>query len=977
MLNRRTIAVLLLAAGIPASSHGASLSVPSGPPRDASVATVQLVEFYHAGLDHYFVSASATEVAALDQGTMQGWRRTGASFTVLSPNAAASGAMPVCRFYGLPQAGLDSHFYSGAPDECAAVAMKFAASWLLESPDVFQVWLPDASTGACPAGTVPIYRLFNNRSDANHRYTDNETTRQQMLSRGFVSEGYGPNGVAFCALPSSPSIVTPAGAPPAHPPPAPLPPIITADRVKASYEGTDWFSASRQLRAAWTNGGGDWVDSDGTFNGPVSTISQTITSGTVSIDISGIDGDLMIQGIDGWDQPTIDGQPAVAFWTDSSTNHALQMPAKWHNPGIVLNPARGHVFTFTTQSIGQTIRIDKVAGPAIVDYPTIGPSKRPDIVNLEMTDEATTLAAIGSGNYAVPYAYQPEYSTDPSTGLRYLRFSSANNQRLISWFLRFPGRESVFARYCIYIEDDVADGMTELGMKLPGLAGDASSELLSWRMEHGPVAPNNRGLYSLVDYLYDAESGPGFGVIQSIGGAMLRAGRWYVIEQRINLNAPGVSNGIGEVYLNGHLMFSSSTMRFRDQANTLVNHLHVNVYHGGLGMPSHPIHYRIAKIGVSSSYIGVPTELMSVAITAATAGAATPPSPSVTPLWRNGLPKDIVVSILDTANMGGVTNLGNGTSMGSNTIDAWNGLAAGATTWWAAANGGHDQGNGTGWENKVYKIDLAADAPRWALVHPGSPRSSVTKNDHYADGLPTSRHTYYSSQYIGSLNRIMLFGASAPYAIGFPAPAYQGGPIVDGFNTVSNTWDAGHSWADIPFTSTILVSSFAKHASNDNVYFSSNESFARWSPDGEWHDLTAAIVNGPNYNWHKGVWQFAPSLIDASRNKWVHLNAYGAPSLLFADLAAPNGWTEVAITGPITSIDNYSSLTHDLDNDRYLTVQGSGLYAINPTTGLSTLLASVPPAVNGVHNRLAYFRDLGGVAYLPEFSSSILFMPTR
>jgi hypothetical protein len=38
--------------------------------------------------------------------------------------------------------------------------------------------------------------------------------------------------------------------------------------------------------------------------------------------------------------------------------------------------------------------------------------------------------------------------------------------------------------------------------------------------------------------------------------------------------------------------------------------MHVNVYHGGMGLPSQPFHYRIAKIAVSSSYIGVPSELL-------------------------------------------------------------------------------------------------------------------------------------------------------------------------------------------------------------------------------------------------------------------------------------------------------------------------------------------------------------------------------
>ncbi len=36
---------------------------------------------------------------------------------------------------------------------------------------VFHIILPDRSTGACPVGTMPVYRVWDNRADTNHRYT--------------------------------------------------------------------------------------------------------------------------------------------------------------------------------------------------------------------------------------------------------------------------------------------------------------------------------------------------------------------------------------------------------------------------------------------------------------------------------------------------------------------------------------------------------------------------------------------------------------------------------------------------------------------------------------------------------------------------------------------------------------------------------------------------------------------------------------
>jgi len=52
--------------------------------------------------------------------------------------------------------------------------------------------------GNCRAGTLPVYRFFDNRNDANHRYTINLSVRRAMLNRGWAPEGLGPNAVAFC-----------------------------------------------------------------------------------------------------------------------------------------------------------------------------------------------------------------------------------------------------------------------------------------------------------------------------------------------------------------------------------------------------------------------------------------------------------------------------------------------------------------------------------------------------------------------------------------------------------------------------------------------------------------------------------------------------------------------------------------------------------------------------------------------------------
>lgn len=172
------------------------------PNSGGGITTATAVEYYHAGLDHYFVSANADEIDKLDRGYFQGWTRTGYSFKVVPAGAVTpAGASPVCRFYGNPAYGLDSHFYSASPLECGQVKTKFPNEWIFEADVVFQVYLPDTTTGACPVGTTPVYRSWNQRSDSNHRYTTNTGVQAQMVAKGYVAEGYGNPPVVMCGLP--------------------------------------------------------------------------------------------------------------------------------------------------------------------------------------------------------------------------------------------------------------------------------------------------------------------------------------------------------------------------------------------------------------------------------------------------------------------------------------------------------------------------------------------------------------------------------------------------------------------------------------------------------------------------------------------------------------------------------------------------------------------------------------------------------
>jgi len=166
-----------------------------------ALTTVDIIEFYNASRDHYFISSSPQEISDLDNGIHPGWVRTGLSFHAYTE--AASGKNAVCRFYIPPSHG-DSHFFSASPVECASILDKPAADpnysgYVYESPNAFYIALPDTGSGACPAGATPVYRLWNQRAHSNHRYTTDTAIKTQMIAKGYVAEGYGPDTVTMCA----------------------------------------------------------------------------------------------------------------------------------------------------------------------------------------------------------------------------------------------------------------------------------------------------------------------------------------------------------------------------------------------------------------------------------------------------------------------------------------------------------------------------------------------------------------------------------------------------------------------------------------------------------------------------------------------------------------------------------------------------------------------------------------------------------
>jgi hypothetical protein len=166
--------------------------------------TATAVEYYYNAWNFYFMTSFTSEIQALDGGAFGGaWKRTGQTFNVWSSPINAS-AVPTCRFFSTAIfAPKSSHFYTPFASECAFVKTDPAdvAAWQFENI-AFYIQLADAN-GMCGAGTIPLYRAFNNGMGGapNHRYTTSLTILNQMIAAGWTFEGNG-NTMVFACVPA-------------------------------------------------------------------------------------------------------------------------------------------------------------------------------------------------------------------------------------------------------------------------------------------------------------------------------------------------------------------------------------------------------------------------------------------------------------------------------------------------------------------------------------------------------------------------------------------------------------------------------------------------------------------------------------------------------------------------------------------------------------------------------------------------------
>ena len=126
---------------------------------------VNVIEFYHTGFDHYFITGITDEINKLDTGFFAGWTRTGQQFKAFAILGAPAGTSNVCRFFSTAFGARNSRSYTLSASECLIV--KGNPQWQFEA-EVAAIASPVGSvpgSRTCAAGYVALYRLYNNGKD--------------------------------------------------------------------------------------------------------------------------------------------------------------------------------------------------------------------------------------------------------------------------------------------------------------------------------------------------------------------------------------------------------------------------------------------------------------------------------------------------------------------------------------------------------------------------------------------------------------------------------------------------------------------------------------------------------------------------------------------------------------------------------------------------------------------------------------------
>jgi hypothetical protein len=179
--------------------------------------------------------------------------------------------------------------------------------------------------------------------------------------------------------------------------------------------------------------------------------------------------------------------------------------------------------------------------------------------------------------------------------------------------------EEIYFRYYLRLADDW--NQTVQGGKLPGISGTYGRAGWGGRKSNGTNGWSARGLFRMTIptgnplagktpigfYCYHADMESSYGtnwIWSKDYRGYLETNRWYVIEQYCRLNTIGEKNGVLRAWVDGHLAFEKTDIRFRLTDELKVEQVWMNVFHGGTTPSPYDQHVFIDNVVIANRYIG-------------------------------------------------------------------------------------------------------------------------------------------------------------------------------------------------------------------------------------------------------------------------------------------------------------------------------------------------------------------------------------
>ena len=348
---------------------------------------------------------------------------------------------------------------------------------------------------------------------------------------------------------------------------------------------------------------------------------------------------------------------------------------------------------------------------------------------------------------------------------------------------------------------------------------------------------------------------------------------------------------------------------------------------------------------------------------------------SALPLWKwYEIPNTALSSVEPSVRRLGITGP-------RSKIEAWTGatLKRKGSVYMLGAAGGHGDYAG----NEVDALALNTATPKCVELRAASLNADITdQTQFYLDKRPAATHTYYPTQFINSLNRMIVFAGGGLNGLIFPRPPvdspYFGSKRSFSFNMATSDWDSPDYIAQYPGDGDPTAALAVKHPVTEDFYYSRSygTKWYRWSKD---TNTWTKLPGNSRSSWYTGA------AIDPLRNRMLVVGGYSPTAPAVFDLEGnPVSVTFKGLGADVLKVGNYPGVIYDEVNDNYLVFYNTGtsiaLYRVNASTmevDKPATTGSTPSArPNGIQNAVQYVPELGGIVIANSYTGNVYFMRT-